>query len=508
VKHEFRIIERSPQGVYENRVPAYKKLAQFESLCQMAEREARPPVWWLPANSTLSKWLDFNAVPNPSDQLAAVANFRAARHNRILSEAGVLLIELEKQRDLILSELADLTMKPVPLVPNRIFANPEQDMALLQLTFACRALDALKSTRLNGQIEQVLIHIEEAQTLIGLLRNSVSLLPQTYALAIAPEFYAMRTGEDPALLDQSLRLSRYIEFKRAAVAAFETPPYLSNFPAFFNGLIAEARSQMDDALSYSRLLPHENDISYYLFSGVNPKLAAEVDRFVTLAMDDPPAFLQNAIQFAFSLIPDCPRRLISEQSIGLTMIIRVIFDRLYEKWQLGQPSPLDETGLLARLGHLPIAVFDLPPHIPWPRKSIRKYFECDFLPGEPDVFLTCIGFHTNPIDMIFVMHESLCLIHRGALIKILQKDELTPRELARILGFDELFAFLIGLAIASDVPEFFRIASFLAQFVPRDSLSNAFEYASAAIAALFAYFGSLNVEEMEEATRLHPAPTE
>jgi hypothetical protein len=174
----------------------------------------------------------------------------------------------------------------------------------------------------------------------------------------------------------------------------------------------------------------------------------------------------------------------------------VIFDRLYERFKFGQAAQFD--GLfLVRIGAIPLSHFALPRRIEWPEMPIREYFMNEFLRGERELFLTWLGFFTNPVDMLFVVHESLCLIHRGALRKIFRREELTQQELGQILGFDELFAFLIGVALGSDVPEFFQIGEFLERFSLRDSLSNAFEYASAAIGALVSYFTTLNVEELE-----------
>jgi hypothetical protein len=403
---------------------------------------------------------------------------------------------LERKKDAHISNLSELILKPVTTIPHRLYSNQSQDLVLLQLTFACRALSTVKVAILSDFLNQILTHIERTRVLISLIANAANLLPRDFAIGVRPDFFAFAPVAAPELLDQSARLSHYIEFRRAQFAAFQVPPCVSDFPGFFSELIRRSRESMDEELFYSPLLPGEADISRHFFCGGNPKLGAEVDRIVAAAADDPTGFLEKAALFAFSLIPDCARRTSEEQSLGLTIVIRVVFDRLYEKCKFGPPSALDEA-LLARIGAVPLRHFTLPQRVEWPEKSIRDYFSNDFLPGERNLFLTWIAFFTNPVDMLFAMHESLCLIHRAALMRMLRREELTQQELAQILGFDELFAFLIGVTLGSDVPEFFRIGGFLERFNLRDSLSNAFEYASAAIGALVSHFTLLNVEELE-----------
>jgi hypothetical protein len=352
-------------------------------------------------------------------------------------------------------------------------------------------------------MDQLLIHIEQTQALIALIAHHAPVLPREYVITVRPEFFAERESHDDTLAQQSVRLSHYIEFQRARLAEFRVPLWTSSFPEFFDGLIRQGCLQFDPALSYCPPLDGEIEISRCLFCGGNAKLGSEVDRLVDVAINEPESFVGQGIEFALSLIPPAPNRSNAQLSIGVTMTMRVLFDRLYERRPFGPPEP-GEAGLFDRLGKLAVASFRLPYHVNDPEKTIREYFMDEFRGGNPSRQLTSAAFYTNLVDILFAVHQCLDFTHEGVLMAALGKDELTNRERARILGFDDLFAYLIGVVLGADVPEFFSIGAFLARFTMKDSLSNALEYANAALSALTVHFQRLDAQDLEEQVNLNP----
>jgi hypothetical protein len=77
-------------------------------------------------------------------------------------------------------------------------------------------------------------------------------------------------------------------------------------------------------------------------------------------------------------------------------------------------------------------------------------------------------------------------VHKAAMLQN-KTDEL--------LSFDELFALLVGIVLASDVPDFFEFAQFIERFTHHKCLSKPLDYAQAAISALVLYFDALDLDE-------------
>jgi hypothetical protein len=180
------------------------------------------------------------------------------------------------------------------------------------------------------------------------------------------------------------------------------------------------------------------------------------------------------------------------------MTFRVIFDRVYEKRKrLGAPNPHDESGLLGRLAILPTRLYEFPLGGLTPEDlslPIRDYFKKEHFFASASEFLKEIVFVTNPVDALYFVYRALRLINKAALLKTLQaKGEVKQADLNKLLGFDDLFAFLVGVLMASDIPNFFEIASFIDAFSPKNCLSNSFEFAMAAISALTVHLPSLTV---------------
>jgi hypothetical protein len=92
-------------------------------------------------------------------------------------------------------------------------------------------------------------------------------------------------------------------------------------------------------------------------------------------------------------------------------------------------------------------------------------------------------FVTNPIDALFLVHEAIRAIQRAGRR---QNGEDVGKE--QLMPFDGMFSLLIGVVLASDVPDFFQFSEFLEKFVPKDGLSNPFEYARVGMEALMFHY--------------------
>jgi hypothetical protein len=93
----------------------------------------------------------------------------------------------------------------------------------------------------------------------------------------------------------------------------------------------------------------------------------------------------------------------------------------------------------------------------------------------------------NSIDALYFMHRCIMAIHKAAMIQNRTDD---------VLCFDDLFALLVGVVLASDIPDFFQLAQFIERFTPQKCLSKPLDYAQAAISALVLHFDALDVDDL------------
>jgi hypothetical protein len=370
------------------------------------------------------------------------------------------------------------------------------------LTFAHRLLADTKLLILNTLLAAVLLRLEQSEILVSALAPGSETIPPEIGFRVDPSFFE-RESCPPHLAFQLASLESSVEQMTLDISHLEAPIWSSDFDFFMDNLIERATGHIEKSLSYVQPVPEEVDLSRYLFSGGNPVLCDEVDESIrSFVPDDPPRFLHWLIDFASRLIPNYLDRPAAEQSIGLMAIFRVVFDRLYEKMKrIGRPHPFDEQNLLWRLAVVPARLYEFPLE----KRSeedlnvpVREYFARQHFFHSAALFLNEILYVTNPVDALYFVHRALRLIHKAALLKKLgPTGEATTHDIKRLLGFDDLFAYLIGVVLATDLPDFFSAADFIEAYSPRNCLSNSFEFAHAAISALLMHFRSLDVEQME-----------
>lgn len=114
---------------------------------------------------------------------------------------------------------------------------------------------------------------------------------------------------------------------------------------------------------------------------------------------------------------------------------------------------------------------------------------------------------TNPIDSLYWIHRALLGIHKAGLLSELgDRSEATSEDLNHLLSFDDLFSLLVGVVLASDLPDVQMLFNFIIQFTPRYCLSNSFEYAQAGITALMMHFQEVDLNNVTAPPKGLPLP--
>jgi hypothetical protein len=433
---------------------------------------------------------------------SAFAQKRSAIHARACFDISARVAPLQVERDDLMDQIQVITNEPVRMVGHLWYSEPAQNLLVRQLTFAHRKLTDTKLRILNTRLAEVLLKLEQSRILLQAVAPESEVISPEVCLKLQPSFLDPPAAPSDSMSFRLIALQAFVDRLNSMVLTFE-PPWSADFASFLNPIIEKATSHLEKSLSYSQPIPEEIDISRYFFAGGNQALCDTVDDTIRQLVDEDPAtFVGTVIDLAVRLVPDYMDRSYSDQSIGLMMIFRVVFDRVYEKRKkIGDQHPFDEAGLLCRLARLPARLYQFPLEDPVQEDldaSVREYFSNQRFFEAAAQFLNEILWVTNPVDALYFVHRSLRVIHKAALVKKIGPDgEATPKDLKRLLGFDDLFAYLVGVLFATSIPNFFSFAAFIDAFAPRNCLSNSFEFAQAAISALLVHFRTLNVDEME-----------
>jgi hypothetical protein len=432
----------------------------------------------------------------------AFAVKRTAVHNRMISQLVELTGTLTNERNDLLQRIHVRNEKPPPPIPSFYFDDSGRNTLLRERYFMQKRLIHLKLRMLATCLEQVLVHFHDTQIFLSFFTHQVKLMPVNTAVRIQDQFFAPRNAPAARMLAKIGRLEAHKARKEEEIAALEPPLWISNFKAFFDGLLVPAVAHHDATLSYAQPLAGETEISRYLFS-VRPKSrqAEEIDELIDIAIGgNMRGFLQKGVPLALKLIPEWESRSPQEQCVGLMMFFRVIFDRYYEKSAIfHRPIDLDRQSILMRLSHLSLRLFQLPFAVEMAdlERPIRDSFVKDPLLKAATLWLNEVVYVCNPIDALYFVHRAILAIHKAALVKSSHEKELTVDDLRQVLSFDDLFVCLLGALLSSDIPDFYLLADFVENYIPPKSLSHSFEYAQAAINALVVHFSSTDVEEFE-----------
>jgi hypothetical protein len=356
---------------------------------------------------------------------------------------------------------------------------------------------------LNSHLAAILLKLEDCEAVLAVMSPPCNLIPSNSGFRLKPDFFEMPNPIPPSQDFELQALNSFVKTKNQEISAFPPPKWATDFGGFLDDLLPKGALRLKQALSYTVPLPDEVDLSRYCFSGGNSQFCAEVDDAIQrLLPDSPTDFVNWALSAAIELIDKHSHGSADDHSVGLLMVFRVIFDRAYEKRRrLWLPNPQDEGRILERASGLPTRFHQFPmPKVTQEELEmpIRSYFKRDRFFAGASEYLSEIVFATNPVDALYSVDRALHLLNKAALL-----NQLTPKgtaaetDLQKMLAFDDLFSLFVGVALGSDLPEFFEIAAFVSVLAPTKCLSNPFQFAHSALAALSVHFAGLNLDELE-----------
>jgi hypothetical protein len=314
-----------------------------------------------------------------------------------------------------------------------------------------------------------------------------SLIPARVLCEVSASFFQMNLC---GAIGADHRRLRYLEplavRMREAAGRLHAARWSSDFEGFFVELVR--RGRFDSDASYAHPVDLEVSLSRCLFnphSALRRDIDAELRTPSTVHPD-------RLVAICFELMPN--RRKLSpvEQSIGLVVLFRALFNRCYElnsRCFAAKPDP-KMWAKLQELSRLQVAHFPLPAIdrnvVIGDFFSRDRYFRpaCQFLAGSI--------FESNPIDALYAVHKCLGAIQTAAVVH----RNTSVNDRAELLCFDDLFSLLVGVLLATGDLDVVAIGKMISDFAPKSCLSPSFEYAQSSIEALVIHCTSVTVDEI------------
>ena len=415
---------------------------------------------------------------------------------KVKNNAAILLSKAER-------DVAYWTSQRNPPVPRIVFDLQEHNMSVRKVA----VLD-VEILKLNVIVRQK--RLELIQDILKSIINTIELLqkpnviPENFCLKLEPSFYEIDVNER-ARKEQKLleRLNTHRRFLIETIRSYSVPVWLSNYPKFFSDLVDEMLPRMDQECLFVGHSEKEISLSRCLFDSRSTGWWA-IDDVISKNIRNPD-FAEEIVEFCYTVIPGRERMSLDQQSVALLLMFRIVFHRAYEKFSpIFRKPPDPDMEKVREIGALPLRLFNVPLEAmskEWSGdEPIEHVFRNEPLFRSASLFLSSAVFESNPIDTLYAVHKSLLCIKKGALINSHQRlgGDVSPTEVNNCLCFDDFFALLIGVFLASDVPDIFNLSWFVSTFVPKSRISSSFTFALANLEGLASHIRALDVTELKK----------
>jgi hypothetical protein len=328
-------------------------------------------------------------------------------------------------------------------------------------------------------------------------------IPPSVICAIDPRFMAFEYPSTVRTDDRLLHaLQRFALTLQERIGLLKKAGWagLSGFEPFFVDLVKNCRS--DHEAGYVHPTDCEESLARYFFNS-HSRVRKPIDlKLKSFANGSPGAFSTQLVGLCSELMPTGANLTAHEQSIGLVLLFRVLFNRCYELLpQFIRPTV--DVRLNLKLGDLgAISAGRFP--IPWrymPRNCDRstpigEIARADPFFGAASQFLFPTAFDTNPLDCLWRVHRCLLQIHKGSLIHSADGKELTAVETTKLMALDDLFSVFFMVLVGAETPDVMPMVRLIRDFAPRDGLSPSFQYAQSNVEALLMHVEALDVNAL------------
>ena len=443
---------------------------------------------WIESHPEIRQYVTMSIASSSIAKDPKFQRRRNATHRQLIAKLESFQSSVEQEKTKKEKELQNESLMSVRKVGPLVYSESEKRMNVRKAVFVSRTLQARKVQLISKELMEAIGLTEELRQLIENLKNP-AFVPEARTLEISDSYFVFpRPSQSKDRLKFEIEaLNRNLRLRDREIDRYRPPSWFSSFNEVMRHVLGKSKAAIIENLSYSPPVEAEVDLSRYVWvydeshkvSGLLDSAADEV-----IAKRDA-ASLQSVVELCCSLIPNGDSRPLDEQSLGLVILFRVFFDRLYERYSksvfdLGSD---EDARLMDKLGARPLDWFHMPDcvvkAVKNPHDSVRTCVREDEGLWEAVNALNTVMFMTNPIDALYHVHLALMSMHNVGITR--ESD--SPDDGPKLMCFDDLFSVVVGVGVSSDVSGFSALASFLDTFAPESCLSNPFEYAQAAVAA-------------------------
>ena len=449
-------------------------------------------VEWLDKHPKLANLFSFEICPD--DESAQAAKQKA--HEKLVSQFSTLIRLLQREKSEAMDLFTKISQEKLRKVGNLGFDDMRHVTLARKITFCYHQLQRWTAEHQSMKLDMLLEREEDAQSMLSFITSDT--IPKDCTCVVDTAFFFVNMPSKLSKLGFKIdAMTGHLKRLEQDLHEAPTPLWATSLKEYVNRSVVENQRFFEEELFYVRPLDCEVAISKAIFGGFNPNISKAIDEMLE---DEEQCNGESSGQIVTKISALIPRpEGESEEACSVRMFIlfRLLFNRLYEKTNgniiKSTDQELEKITHVMKLksGNMVMPNEFAPPALceeaPLRERFLQSRF---FIPAIQ--FLEQIEYSVNPLDALFSIHKCLLAINKSAMLTKADGREVSAKELTNLLSFDDLFALLIGVFTATDVPELFAIGRFISRFTPRSCLSNAFEYAEAGIESLVFHLQNMN----------------
>lgn len=442
---------------------------------------------WKFNNEDVLPYMSFRFPQHPQESQEEIRNFyknRSSAHEQIVNQ----LIHIKKN---IHTEFAKILSKmkfEIRLFPkfSRIFEDQSSNFEARKLLYLNKKLKKMVGQYYEGLQPYINEKLRYSEMMTSLFSQNI--VPKECIVSVYPEFFNL--DYQTKLLFKIQLINAFGKNMVVKLASVPKPLWINDFHSFFFKLIDEGLQILNDELFYFQSLPGEVSLTRYFFA-THSREGHAIDLFIAQSANaNFKDFTKRVVVFLMAMIKEL-KIATDKQSVALLMIYRILMDRIYETNTQYFEASTDVDPIIP-ISTYPISSFTMPMNmvkISDPNESIRNCFLRDQNYTSAAHIMNFAIFSTNPIDVLYHIHNAMVMIHKAAITNLNNKTP-TEEDLKHLLGFDDLFSLLLGTTLASDIPDIQEIGRLMKIFVPYDCMSPQLEYANSNLEAIVLYLTS------------------
>ncbi|OHT01913.1 hypothetical protein TRFO_31151 [Tritrichomonas foetus] len=243
------------------------------------------------------------------------------------------------QRNLVLitKEIERISNIEIPTTVYPIYEKLAENFSLRKLCFTEHEIKRSKIELLNFRFSKFADFANLSNETMIFFRNINQIVPQNTIVQINESFYSLKNVEIDSLpkVNNINRLIIYAQTLKKQIERFEKPKWIHNFSGYLETIVKDSVQNIEKETNYIPPQDCEISLSRCLLNR-HSKFLPKIDKFIsTFPTMQPEKFVNELIKFGRELVSPYSKALKkpAECSVLLTFIFRILFARIYEKYE-------------------------------------------------------------------------------------------------------------------------------------------------------------------------------